>query len=376
MNIGFFLPSLVNGGVARSTLTLAHEFTRRGHSVQVYTLQGAVGTLTKRLAADDLQIIELAATRAIRALPALIRLLRHNHLDAIISATHYANIVAATAKLMARSKCVLICTERVSPYEDFKEQPIHKRLVLPNLMRLTYRTADAIVTVSQECGDELARLLKIKRNRITTIYNPVDFANIRSAMEHPAGCDWADDKKYPLIMGVGRLVAQKDFATLMRAFAKVRHKHKVRLAILGDGQEREALEALSREFGVADAITMPGFVSNPHAWMAKADVFVLSSTYEGLSNALVEALVCNVATVSTACPTGSREVLLDGRAGHLVAVGDWDAMAGAIMEALGNGNQGREQAIRESLQRFVPAVAAESYLSVIEDAITRSNRKC
>jgi glycosyltransferase involved in cell wall biosynthesis len=136
------------------------------------------------------------------------------------------------------------------------------------------------------------------------------------------------------VLGVGRLHRQKDFPTLLRAFATLRAQRPARLVILGEGAERESLEAMARELGIAEDVLMPGFVDNPAAWMRRAGVFVLSSAWEGFALVVLEALAVGCAVVSTDCPHGPREILADGIFGALVPVGDAGAMATAMAAAL------------------------------------------
>ncbi len=126
----------------------------------------------------------------------------------------------------------------------------------------------------------------------------------------------------------------KDFSVLIRAFAKVRAKRDCRLVILGEGELRPELEALVRELDVQDSVQLPGFVNNPYAWMSRAELFVLSSAWEGFGNVLVEAMACGATVVSTDCPSGPSEILEGGKWGPLVPVGDVDALAERMLEAL------------------------------------------
>jgi glycosyltransferase involved in cell wall biosynthesis len=136
------------------------------------------------------------------------------------------------------------------------------------------------------------------------------------------------------LLGVGRLEPQKDFALLLRAFARIRRERAARLLILGEGRERPRLTQLAKALGVADSVDLPGFVPNPYAHMTRANLFVLSSRYEGLGNVVIEALACGCPVVSTDCPSGPAEVLDRGRYGRLVPVGDPAALAQAILAAL------------------------------------------
>ena len=166
------------------------------------------------------------------------------------------------------------------------------------------------------------------------IYNPVVtpelYQKITEFSEHP----WFAPNSPPVILGVGRLEMQKDFATLIRAFAKVQSQRPARLMILGEGISRPQLEALVRELGVAENVTLPGFVANPYAYMARSAVFVLSSLFEGLPTVLIEAMAAGTSVVSTDCKSGPAEILERGLYGKLVPVGDIEAMAKAIISTL------------------------------------------
>ena len=170
--------------------------------------------------------------------------------------------------------------------------------------------------------------------RVRVVPNPVPHDDVAAMAVAPLDHPWFDEPGVPVILSAGRLVDQKDFSTLIRAFAQVVKSRPARLVILGEGRERGALAALARELGVAEGVDLPGFVANPFAWMARARVFAVSSIYEGLSMVLVEAMACGTPVVSTDCPHGPREVLEDGRWGRLVPVGAAGALAAAILETL------------------------------------------
>jgi len=144
---------------------------------------------------------------------------------------------------------------------------------------------------------------------------------------------WFQTGELPVVLGIGRLARQKDFPTLLRAFAQVRSRRPCRLVILGEGKERSALTALVERLGITPHVEMPGFVANPFAYLRRAALFVLSSAWEGSPNVLIEALALAVPSVATDCPSGPREILCEGRYGPLVPVGDDEALAEA-MEAM------------------------------------------
>jgi glycosyltransferase involved in cell wall biosynthesis len=199
-----------------------------------------------------------------------------------------------------------------------------------------YPWADAIVAVSKGVADDLAGAARLPRDRIKVIYNPVVtevlFRKAEEPLEHPwflPGCP-------PVILGVGRLTAAKDFPTLTRAFARVRESQSARLLILGEGKERDSLEKLVRELGLERDVSMPGFVDNPYAYMRRSSLFVLSSAWEGLPTVLIEAMACGCQVISTNCPSGPEEILDGGKYGELVRVGDAEAMSSAMLRALSN----------------------------------------
>jgi glycosyltransferase involved in cell wall biosynthesis len=166
------------------------------------------------------------------------------------------------------------------------------------------------------------------------IHNPIVSPRIDTLARQGPPHLWVAGGGPPSILGIGRLVPQKDFATLLRAFALVRAHRPARLVVLGEGPERDRLMLLSRELGIENDLLLPGFVTNPFAWLEGASLFVLSSAWEGLPTALVEALACGTPVVATDCPHGPRDVLEDGDLGPLVPVGDSGKMADAMRRVL------------------------------------------
>ena len=207
------------------------------------------------------------------------------------------------------------------------------------LLSWIYPSADKIIAVSNAVAADAAKYMGMEPARIQVIYNPVlaaEQAMVEDAHIHP----WLADGCPPVILGVGRLTAQKDFGTLLRAFADVRRLRDVRLLILGEGEQRDQLMTLASELNIQSDIQMPGFVRNTRPYMERCKVFVLSSEYEGLPTVLIEALASGCPVVSTDCPGGSREILANGKYGELVPVGDEQAMARAICRIL-DGNRKR-----------------------------------
>ena len=201
----------------------------------------------------------------------------------MISAQHYGNITALCAMRLAGVQTRLVITQRIPLALYVQKGTKGKKRLVTWPIRHCYSWADRIVAVSNGVADDLSLTADIARERITTIYNPVVTPELcekaRSLPDHP----WFIPGGAPVLLGVGRLDSQKDFPTLLKAFARIRAVRAARLVILGEGQERAALVALARELGVATEVDLPGFVENPFAYMTRAAVFILSSIYEGLS---------------------------------------------------------------------------------------------
>jgi glycosyltransferase involved in cell wall biosynthesis len=206
--------------------------------------------------------------------------------------------------------------------------------LLPWLIRYFYPWADNIVAVSKGVANDLERFLASLDGQIKVIYNPIVTHELKQKakvrLEHP----WFEKGQPPVILSVGRLAAQKDFITLIKAYARVRQTHPSRLLILGDGEERPLLESFIQQLGLQQDVCMPGFIANPYPFMMKASLFVLSSRWEGLPGVLIEAMYCGVPLIATDCPSGPREILKDGKHGVLVPVGDEKVLSQAIIRTL------------------------------------------
>jgi len=190
------------------------------------------------------------------------------------------------------------------------------------------------VGVSRGVSESLASAAGIPAGSITTIHNPVVMPDIRTRAEEPADHPWLSDGGPPVILAAGRLTREKDYPTLVRAFARLAGRRPCRLVILGQGEQRAEIEQLAAGLGLTDRVSLPGWVDNPFSFMSRASLFVLSSIYEGLPSVLVEAMACGCPCVSTDCPAGPAEILEDGRLGPLVPVGDEAALADAMERVL------------------------------------------
>jgi glycosyltransferase involved in cell wall biosynthesis len=236
--------------------------------------------------------------------------------------------------------------------------------VLRLLMRRFYRSASAVVAVSKGVAASLIEGLGLPPALVRIIYNPIVTAEIATRAAEPLDDPWFAPGAPPVVLGVGRLAPAKDFPTLLRAFVRVRAERPARLVILGEGNQRGALEALVRDLGIGSDVRLPGFEPNPFRYMGRSAVFALSSIYEGLPGALIQAMACGCRVISTDCPVGPREVLEGGVLGPLVPPRDPDALARGITGLLEEAARAPAR-IQHPLQRFTERAAVDDYLDVL-----------
>lgn len=329
--IVFFLPSLAGGGAERVSLNLAAGFRNHGHDVTL-VLVHTTGPLYDDLP-SGIRLVDLHCSRVLSAVFPLAGYLRRERPDVLIAAPDHANLPAAWAKILAGVNSAVVMTIHNYLSIVVRETPKLQEKLYPHLLRLFQGFAAHIVAVSKGVADDLARTAHIPRGRIAVIYNPVVRPVMQKLAAQPPALPWpADDM--PFILAVGRLSPQKDYPTLVRAFARLRETHTVRLLILGEGGERIKLDGLIKSLGLSGQVFMPGFDKNPYAFMANCGVFVLSSAWEGFSMVIAEALFCGAQVVSTDCPSGPAEILENGKFGRLVPIGDVPGLTKAMMDAL------------------------------------------
>ena len=231
-------------------------------------------------------------------------------------------------------------------------------------LRRLYPQAEAIIACAQSLTDDLVQNIGLPADKVVTNYGPmIDPAlheQAQQGVEHP----WFQPDQPPVVLGVGRLMPQKDFPTLLRAFAELRQRLDARLVILGEGHDRPELEALAKELGIGDAVDLPGFAHNPYAYMARASLFTLSSAWEGLPLVLIEAMALGTPVVATDCPSGPGEVLTGKLADRLVAVGDVSGLAAAMQRALTTGRADPD-AFEQAVRPFTVDVACQRYLETL-----------
>jgi glycosyltransferase involved in cell wall biosynthesis len=356
--VGIILHDLRMGGAERVMLQLAEALSGDGIRVELI-LAHAKGELLSKVP-PNIKILDLNVHNPLAMLVKVIRYLRVSNPVVLISPFEVTSIVAVLAKLLSRSHTRVVV--RLSVALSKHKRAWFKKLLEKIAVSVLYRFADGIIAVSQGVANDFSSYTGISIKRIVVIYNPIiseEFMQERDQVDdHPSLLNAVEQ---PLILGVGRLTEQKDFHTLIRAFEIVGKKRPAQLMILGEGEDRQSLEALARQLNIQDRVHFPGITLNPMVHMKKASVFVLSSRWEGLPGALIQALACGCPVVSTDCPSGPAEILDHGKYGRLVPVADAASMARAIEAVL----DGEHALPPESwLEQFKTAVVMEQYKKV------------
>jgi len=362
-DVALFLPALSGGGAERVILNLSAALADRGYAVDL-VIAVRTGEYLANVP-ETVRLVSLDVRRTLQGFLPLVRYLRREQPRVLMSALDNANIVGVAATRAARvtgAKTRVIVSARNTLSLDSQTMPASRRAITLRALGMCHKLADDVATVSNGAADDLARTLGIEREKIHVIYNPVVTPSLLSAGAASLSHPWLEPGAPPVVLGVGRLSRQKDFATLVRAFAQVRRTRAARLMILGQGEERDRLEVLARELGVADDVALPGFVANPYAYMSRVAVVVLSSQWEGLPAVLIESLALGTPVVSTDCESGPREILRAGADGPLVPVGDAPRMAEAIATVL---DRPRPTIADDVWRPFTLDVAVDQYVRLM-----------
>lgn len=379
-HIGLFMYGLTSGGVARRMVTLANGLAERGDRVDLLLVRA--DNVAGIEVDDRVEVIGLTNWLSYlpwkrrrrrhefkHALSLLAAYMRRSRPDALIVADVLANVTALKARRRADLPLPLIVTQRThtSTFIASKRSATNRSKLTADIKRF-YPEAEAIVGVSEGVSADLIEM-GLSADMVRTIYNPVigpETAELAAErIDHP----WFQPGQPPIILGAGRLTPQKDYPTLLKAFAKLIDAGRdLRLVIIGSEKsaaEKEALFSLADELGIRDRLDLPGGVANPFAYMAKSALLACSSKWEGLPAMLIEALAVGTPVVSTDCPSGPREVLADESLGRLVPVGDDQALARAMAATLDDPPES-ERLIR-SADRFTIQASVDAYSSLIDD---------
>lgn len=395
--ITFFLPHFPAGGQEQVTLLLMIGLADRGHRVELL-LERREGAYLTRVP-DTVVVHELRrrsrwsgyrrflpgwrreAIKHLRGslglgprsiplhrLIGLVDYLESSRPDILISAHDRAPLLALWAAGIARNSVATMIVEHslfshnlAAARADPRTYAVMQHRLI--LMRRLYPHADALVAVSDGGAADLAEALRLPRDAVRTIYNPVVTPEVVQRAGEAVDDSWLQIGASPVIMTAARLAPEKALHVLIDAFALLRDQGSdARLAILGEGPERERLSRRIAEHELEAHVRLPGWVDNPYAWMHRSALFVLSSEFEGLPTTLIEAMACGCPVVATDCPGGSREILDNGRYGPLVPIGDAAELADAMAQTLAHppsSERLQRRAADFSIDRAVDAYEAE-----------------
>jgi len=305
---------------------IANELQERGYKIEIIVVD-ATGPY-KSLIKPEIEVAEIGGSNTVDILYNLWTHLRNTETNVLLSTMEIPNIVSVVATRRLSIPTVI----RIASVNSMRSRQ-GKHKLIPTLKRLTYPHAESIVTISDGVARDLSDIIGVPAPRMRTIHNPAYDPDIPCESREPVEHKWLNDQKKNVVIGVGNMKPAKDFSTLLDAMARVDNED-THLIILGKGDLKHELVQQATALGIRGRVSFPGFVDNPYAYMAKADVFALSSAWEGFGNVIVEAMACETPVVCTDCPGGPAEILDKGTYGHLVSVGDDAAMSEAIQEML------------------------------------------
>jgi glycosyltransferase involved in cell wall biosynthesis len=314
-------------GVPLTQIRFARALAARGHDVDLVFGEVPQGTAVPDTGSAKLVVLGRATARGM--LFPLIRYLRRTDPQVIFSSQDNLNGFVLLAAILSRSRAKISGSSRVNPFYTYSNRAFSRKWLFKQAMRTVMWRADALTCVSQGMVEEYRTLFR--RPPHVAVYNLVDDAPSRARLAEAAEHPWFVDKTCPVVVSAGTLSPRKGFADLVTAFAKlIEDGREARLVIFGEGPSRQELEDQVRSLGLTDRVSLPGNIANPLRYFARADVFAMTSYFEGLGNVLIEAMMCGCSLVATDCPSGPAEILGFGRYGKVVPVGDTDALAQAI----------------------------------------------
>ena len=328
--LAFLLPDMGGGGAERVALTLIKSFVARGYRVDLLLMR-AQGELLPLVPAE-VTVIDLGVSRIRMVVRPVARYLTRAKPAGLQISMWPLTIAGLLAGLISRSNTRIVVSDHAALSKQYAGRGAWHRRFLKWSMGLLYPRADARVVVAIDAARDLSELSGLPQQSFEIIYNPVDSQGIASV---PLDLErlWGS-KAGRRILNVGRMNPQKNQILLLEAFARLAQGNDVQLTILGEGPLRGALEQRVGELGIADRVNMPGFVIDPTPYYRSADLFVLSSDFEGYPLVLIEAMRCGLAIVSTDCLSGPSEILGNGRFGLLTPCGNVDRLAAAMIEEL------------------------------------------
>lgn len=352
------------GGVERMIANLSHALIDEGIDLDILLIKHR-GPHVKALP-ETARLIPLRARHSGTSVFEVARYLRRERPDALLAVKHRGILAAVRARALARTDTPIAGRLGTTVSAALADASSLRRSMWFRAMRKAYPALRSVIAVSQGVADDIHGITGIAQPPLRVIRNPVITDALMRAAEAPVDHPFlptTSERSEPVIVGAGRLTRQKDFATLLSAFAQVNQTRPARLLILGDGGDRDALLAQAQALGISDRVDLPGFQANPWSWMKRADVFVLSSRWEGSPNSLTEAMALGVPVVSTDCPSGPTELLAGGAVAPLVPMGDVDALAQGILKQLNQPTP--TEVLQQAVAEYHARTSARAYMEAL-----------
>ena len=330
--IYFIIGKMTGGGAERVVAILLKNINREEFTPKLILLN-KVGEYLKDIP-KHVDIIDLKKRSPLdffRLLFVLRRIVKDEQPDILFSHLYYNNILTVLSSLLLSIKHkpqIIVCE-----HNSHRGYLPHARLgwLKTLLIQFTYRRADKVISVSKGIYDALVQDFKIDKEKLTIIYNPFDIKQIQKLSQNDVSLQYFEEHKdYYIIISIGRLERQKNYKFLLESFSLIKDEN-IRLVILGQGSLRDELMKIVQEKGIEKKVDFIGFQENPFSWIAKADLFVLSSDWEGFGNVIVEAMCCGTPVISTDCPSGPNEIITHNQNGFLVPMNDKSALIRAIL---------------------------------------------
>ena len=338
----FVTPKWGDGGGERTWLNILARLDRERFRPSLAYFEKVDSHFLREIP-DDVPVHDLHKERRLsrdlpRAVRALRAVLREERPDVAVSLLHTWGFLLDVARLGLVLRMPIIANEHIHVDSSLAylsgQRPVLSRAA-PLLHRLAYARATRVVGVSERQMDDLRRRFHVPAEKTAAIPVGVDVARLRVLAAEPLDDPWCEER--PLLVAIGRLIPQKAFDDLLRAFSRVAERSDARLVVLGEGELRGELEALVRRLGLEERVRLPGLQANPYRFLGRARAFVLSSRWEALPQVVIEALALGVPVVSTDCPSGPAELLDGGRYGVLVPPAAPEELAAALLRVLDDG---------------------------------------
>lgn len=358
--ISFFLATSGHSGVDRAMQHLIPAIAQRGYPVDLLHVRKHGPYLRNPPA--GVRIIDLGTSHTYSSLPAIIRYLRKERPQAMLSDKDRVNRTALLGQYLARVPTRLILRSGTTISIDLETRKPFERWLQRQSMGKLYAHAYNVVVPSEGAADDMSQFTGLSRDLITAVPSPIVPDSLLTETlpvpDHP----WFQDR-IPLILSVGELCSRKDFETLLQAFAVLHRQRPCRLMILGRGKRGDALLKLASDLHVREDFELPGFVDAAYSYMAHANLFAFTSRWEGLPFAPVEALAVGTPVVSTDCPSGPAEILQGGQYGPLVPVGDTESLAIAMQQTLDNPLT--PEKLRHAARPYTVSASTDAYLKAM-----------